>query len=88
MRSLEGADIEVWADAVRSWQKSLTRLSTRDFDIVLNGHEPAANLPIRRATFDHLVKHFGTMLNPWFSRQEPEVTVAVPVGAYAKPTPA
>ena len=71
MKSLEGADIDVWTDAVKAWRQSLRRLSTFAFDIVLNGHEPADTLPITRARFDHLVKHFGKMLNPWFSLGEP-----------------
>ncbi|MDQ4044095.1 MAG: MBL fold metallo-hydrolase [Chloroflexota bacterium] len=78
MRSLDGADLHVWANAARTWMQSLRRLSALDFDIVLNGHELAAELPIRRPKFDRLVKHFGKMLDPWFSYEAPEPTGPMP----------
>ncbi len=73
MRRLEGATIEAWVEAARSWEASLRTLSGRDFDWVLNGHEPLSGLPIERKQFDLMVHRFGTMLNPWFSLGEREV---------------
>jgi glyoxylase-like metal-dependent hydrolase (beta-lactamase superfamily II) len=70
MRSLDGASLEVWAESAGAWARSLQHLSTLAFDWVLNGHEPAAGLPIQRAQFDRMVARFGTMLNPWFSLGE------------------
>lgn len=72
MRSLDGASIEVWAAAARAWAESLRSLSDREFDWVLNGHEPPAGLPITRERFERMVRRFGTMLNPWFSLGERE----------------
>ncbi len=76
MRSLDGASIEAWAQAARTWTESLRDLSARDFDWVLNGHEPPASLPITRERFDRMVRRFGTMLNPWFSLGERDPTPA------------
>lgn len=76
MRSLEGASIEAWFEAARAWSDSLRRLSERDFDWVLNGHEPPQGLPITRARFDRMVRQFGIMMNPWFSRGEREPVVS------------
>jgi glyoxylase-like metal-dependent hydrolase (beta-lactamase superfamily II) len=76
MRSLDGASIEAWANAARTWGESLRNLSTRDFDLVLNGHEPPASLPIARERFERMVRRFGTMLNPWFSLGEREPSMA------------
>lgn len=76
MRSLEGASIESWAEAMRAWTMSLDLLSGHDFDWVLSGHEPIAGLPITRARFDRMVRRFGTMLNPWFSIGEREPSPA------------
>jgi glyoxylase-like metal-dependent hydrolase (beta-lactamase superfamily II) len=76
MRSLEGASVDVWVEAVRSWSRSLQHLSTLEFDWVLNGHEPVASLPITRERFDRMVRRFGTMLNPWFSLGELEPSPA------------
>lgn len=66
MRTLEGASLEVWAQAVATWQQSLLRLTALEFDWVLNGHEPAGSLPLRRSRIDRMVPMFGKMLNPWF----------------------
>lgn len=74
MRSLSGATLDVWAQAVITWEQSLHRLSALPFDWVLNGHEPAATLPLPRASFDRLLPYFGKMLNPWFHLGEAEPT--------------
>lgn len=66
MRSLNGADLWIWAQAARTWEQSLQRLVSLDVDWILNGHEPAANLPLSRAWFDRAVGCFGKMMNPWF----------------------
>lgn len=76
MRSLEGASLNVWVEAVRTWAESLQTLSGREFDWVLNGHEPVSSLPITRERFERMVRRFGTMLNPWFSISEPEPSPA------------
>jgi glyoxylase-like metal-dependent hydrolase (beta-lactamase superfamily II) len=76
MRSIEGASLEAWSEAVRDWTESLGYLSSLEFDWVLNGHEPPASLPITRDRFDRMVRRFGTMLNPWFSLGEREPTPA------------
>jgi glyoxylase-like metal-dependent hydrolase (beta-lactamase superfamily II) len=76
MRSLEGASLEAWVEAARAWTASLKGLSARNFDWVLNGHEPLATLPITRERFDRMVRRFGTMLNPWFSLGEREPSPA------------
>jgi glyoxylase-like metal-dependent hydrolase (beta-lactamase superfamily II) len=93
MRSLDGADLERWVQAMVTWKQSLTHLETLDFEWVLNGHEPAKSLPISRAFFDRSVASFGTMLNPWFLLEEstatgpgsgnPQVQSAVPAGGVA-----
>lgn len=70
MRSLEGADLWIWAQAARTWQHSLQRLAALDVDWILNGHEPAAGLPLTRAWFDRAVASFGKMMNPWFLLDE------------------
>lgn len=70
MRSLEGADLRIWAQATRTWEQSLKRLATMDIDWILNGHEPVANLPLSRARFDRAVASFGKMMNPWFLLDE------------------
>jgi glyoxylase-like metal-dependent hydrolase (beta-lactamase superfamily II) len=72
MKSLQGAEPLLWVQAMETWEASLRRLSGLHFDWVLNGHEPAATLPLTRAQFDRLVKRFGQMLNPWFSLAEAE----------------
>ena len=76
MRSIDGASIVVWVEAVRAWTTSLQLLSCHDFDWVLNGHEPTTGLPITRERFDRMVRRFGTMLNPWFSIAEREPSPA------------
>lgn len=70
MRSLNGADLRIWAQAARTWEQSLCRLAAMDIDWILNGHEPAANLPLSRAWFDRAVASFGKMMNPWFLLDE------------------
>ena len=70
MRGLEGADLWIWAQAARTWEESLKRLSTLDTDWILNGHEPAANLPLGPAWFSRAVGSFGKMMNPWFLLDE------------------
>jgi len=72
MRSLEGAVLEIWAQAAVTWKQSLVRLTGLEFEWVLNGHEPVATLPLGRARFDRAVKSFGRMLSPWFSLEEEE----------------
>jgi len=81
MRSLDGADLRIWAQAVVTWEQSLQRLARLDIDWVLNGHEPAHGLPLGRARFDRAVASFGKMLNPWFllDEQEDEVPAAAEV---------
>lgn len=66
MKSLSGADVPLWLAAMVSWSESLRRLSGLSFDWVLNGHEPAATLPLSRPYVDRLLGSFGKMLNPWF----------------------
>lgn len=66
MRSLEGADLWIWAQAARTWQQSLQRLAGLEIDWILNGHEPAAGLPLSRGWFNRAVASFGKMMNPWF----------------------
>lgn len=70
MRSLDGAILEIWAQAAVTWEQSLRRISGLEFDWVLNGHEPAANLPLYRSRIDRLVSSFGKMMNPWFLLSE------------------
>lgn len=72
MRSLDGASLEIWARAMATWRSSLRHISDLTFDWVLNGHEPAANLPLTRSRVDRLVAQFGTMMNPWFLLGEAE----------------
>ncbi len=78
MKSLEGASLEVWANAVRTWRDSLARLSCLEFDWILTGHEPASSMPIERARFDDMVQNFGKMLNPWFSLGKPSPVLTTP----------
>lgn len=82
MRSLNGASVEIWVRAAQTWERSLTRLAELEFDWVLNGHEPAESLPIRRTRFDRMAAHFGKMMNPWFSLEELEYA---PTPALAQP---
>jgi hypothetical protein len=70
MKSLSGAVLHLWAQAALTWQQSLHRLSSLEFEWVLNGHEPVETLPISRTHVDRLVKSFGKMLNPWFTLDE------------------
>jgi glyoxylase-like metal-dependent hydrolase (beta-lactamase superfamily II) len=72
MKSLDGADLHVWAGALAAWAQSLDRLAGMDFEWVLNGHEPAASLPLTRDDFDRKRRMFGKMLNPWFALGEDE----------------
>lgn len=75
MRSLKGAALEIWVQAAVTWQQSLHKLSALEFEWVLNGHEPAATLPMSRAQIDRMVMSFGMMMNPWFSRESEETLV-------------
>jgi glyoxylase-like metal-dependent hydrolase (beta-lactamase superfamily II) len=77
MKSLEGATLAIWAQAVKTWRESLQSLLTVNFEWVLNGHEPAATLPLPRAHVERLVKSFGRMLNPWFTLAEDEPAVTL-----------
>ena len=72
MRSLTGATMTIWVQAAVTWEQSLQRLAELEFEWVLNGHEPAATLPLSRARFDRGVRSFGRMLSPWFSLEEEE----------------
>jgi hydroxyacylglutathione hydrolase len=84
MRTLDGADLRLWAQAVRTWEQSLQRLAALDIDWVLNGHEPAATLPLSRARFDRSIAFFGKMLDPWFlldDHDDDERAVAAPLAA-------
>jgi len=72
MKRIEGADPVLWVQAIMTWRQSLQRISGLQFDWILNGHEPAASLPLSRAYFDRRVKTFGHMLNPWFALGEDE----------------
>jgi glyoxylase-like metal-dependent hydrolase (beta-lactamase superfamily II) len=84
MKSLDGATIEIWAEAVKTWRESLHQLLELDFHWVLNGHEPAAMLPLPRKHIERQIRSFGKMLNPWFTlaEDEPPVTlITQPAGA-------
>jgi glyoxylase-like metal-dependent hydrolase (beta-lactamase superfamily II) len=72
MRSLNGADLRLWAQAALTWERSLERIAGLDIDWVLNGHEPAHGLPLSRARFDRAVGSFGKMMSPWFLLDEQE----------------
>ncbi len=76
MKSLAGADLQIWANAVVTWTESLQRLATLPFDWVLNGHEPAATLPLERVLVDRLLGSFGKMLNPWFLLGDDDVVTS------------
>jgi hypothetical protein len=43
MKSLDGAELQVWAEALADWSRSLDRLACLQFEWLLNGHEPAAS---------------------------------------------
>jgi glyoxylase-like metal-dependent hydrolase (beta-lactamase superfamily II) len=66
MRSLTGADLGIWAQALRTWEESLQRVAGLEIDWILTGHEPAHSLPLSRAWFDRARETFGKMMNPWF----------------------
>ena len=92
MKSIENADVSLWAKSFADWHLSLNRLSAQAFDWVLNGHEPASTLPLSRAHFDAAVRRFGHMFNPWFSLGEDEaeepsfrVTAEAPVVSHNWP---
>jgi len=70
MRSLQGADLAIWAQAAETWRTSLQRIAALEIDWILNGHEPASGLPLRRSWLDRGIATFGQMLNPWFFLQE------------------
>ena len=81
MRGLDGAVLEIWAQAAVTWEQSLRRILDLEFDWVLNGHEPAASLPLYRSRVDRLVSSFGKMMNPWFLLSErDEVPADLPLG--------
>ena len=82
MKSLDGADLHVWVEALAEWVLSLNRLAGLEFDWLLNGHEPAATLPLTRADFDRKRRMFGKMLNPWFALGEDDPD-RVPVAVHA-----
>lgn len=66
MRSLQGADLAIWAQAARTWEESLQRIAQLPIDWILNGHEPEDNLPLPRGWLDRGIETFGMMMNPWF----------------------
>jgi hydroxyacylglutathione hydrolase len=66
MKSLQGADVAIWVQALRTWEQSLERLARLDIDWIFNGHEPEATLPLIRSWLDRGVASFGKMMNPWF----------------------
>jgi glyoxylase-like metal-dependent hydrolase (beta-lactamase superfamily II) len=70
MRSLQGADLKIWAQAAQTWQESLQTISPLEIDWILNGHEPATGLPLARTWLDRGMAAFGMMMNPWFSLHE------------------
>jgi len=80
MKSLAGADLQLWAKAMVTWAESLQRLGALSFDWVLNGHEPAGTLPLRRSHVDRLLESFGKMMNPWFLLDDDEVTAGDMLG--------
>ncbi|MDQ3656850.1 MAG: MBL fold metallo-hydrolase [Chloroflexota bacterium] len=80
MKSLAGADLQIWANAAVTWTESLGRLAALDFDWVLNGHEPAESLPLARTRVDRLFRSFGKMMNPWFLLADDEVTAGDALG--------
>ncbi|MEJ7900999.1 MAG: MBL fold metallo-hydrolase [Thermomicrobiales bacterium] len=81
MKSLAGADLRLWADAVVTWAASIQRLKALSFDWVLNGHEPAESLPLTRTHVDRLFGSFGMMLNPWFLLGEDEAAAGDVAGS-------
>jgi hydroxyacylglutathione hydrolase len=66
MRSLEGADLKVWAQAAETWKASLKGVAALPIDWILNGHEPETSLPLSRSWLDRGIASFGQMMNPWF----------------------
>lgn len=66
MRSLEGADLAIWARAAETWKASLQRIANLEIDWILNGHEPESGLPLSRSWLDRGIASFGLMMNPWF----------------------
>lgn len=78
MRSLTGANLPIWAQAAVTWEQSLQRLAGLEFEWVLNGHEPAETLPLRRAQFDRSVRSFGRMLSPWFALDDDVTPLDIP----------
>jgi hydroxyacylglutathione hydrolase len=70
MRSLEGADLAIWARAAETWKASLKRISGLEIDWILNGHEPEIGLPLSRSWLDRGIASFGQMMNPWFFLHE------------------
>ena len=70
MRSLEGADLSIWARAAETWKASLRRIAGLEIDWILNGHEPESGLPLPRSWLDRGITSFGQMMNPWFFLHE------------------
>jgi glyoxylase-like metal-dependent hydrolase (beta-lactamase superfamily II) len=70
MRSLQGADLAIWAQAAETWRASLQRIAALEIDWILNGHEPVDGLPLSRSWLDRGIATFGKMLNPWFFLHE------------------
>lgn len=66
MRSLTGADLFIWAQALRTWEQSLSCIADLEIDWILTGHEPVESLPLSRTWFDRARMSFGKMMNPWF----------------------
>ncbi len=81
MKSLAGADLQLWANAAVLWAESLRRLATLQFEWVLNGHEPATSLPLGRTHVDRLFRSFGMMMNPWFLLADDDLATASQPGA-------
>jgi glyoxylase-like metal-dependent hydrolase (beta-lactamase superfamily II) len=70
MRSLQGADLKIWAQAAQTWQESLEKIAHLEIDWILNGHEPASSLPLSRTWLDRGMAGFGKMMSPWFFLHE------------------
>ena len=67
---------EASAEYLAEWRASLTMLSQLEFDWVLTGHD---HRPLSRAEFDHRVRYFGRMTNPWFDLDEDDEEAAASV---------
>lgn len=78
MRSLDGANLDIWVQAAATWQQSLQRLAALEFDWILDGHHPAVELPLSRTWFDRAIASFGKMMNPWFALDDEEAPSDLP----------